>query len=96
MRFTEPTPEQVEAFKAWVSDLPQKVREVAEKFDIWTLYRLKTTGQRVFIQSFDETGDRVTLTIGVTGEFNLVTHSGQCLASNQKTWKSVMFRDQRW
>lgn len=74
MRYRKPTPEQVEAFKEWLATLPPKVKEIAEKFDVWTLYRMKSTGQRVFIQSFDETDDGVTLVVGVSGEFNLVTH----------------------
>jgi hypothetical protein len=45
------------------------VRAVAERFDIWTLYRLKSSGDRVMLQSFDGDG---TLTVAVSGKFNLV------------------------
>jgi hypothetical protein len=72
-RIAEPAATEEAAFKEWLRSRPENVRAVAEKFDPWTLYRLKTTGQRVGIVSFSEAKDgSVTLTVSVTGQFNLV------------------------
>lgn len=68
-RFMEPTQEQEEAWKDWLASLPDCVRVVAECFDPWSLYRMKSTGQRVAIASFFEDA---TLSVNVTGEFNIV------------------------
>lgn len=54
MRHTQPTSAQVQGWKEWVAERPPAVRVVAERFDPWTLYRLKTTGQRVYILSFSD------------------------------------------
>lgn len=72
MRFTEPTPEQVQNYRDWLETVPPRVKEVAEKFDIWSLYLMKSTKQKVFILAFDENEEGVTLTVKVSGEFNLV------------------------
>lgn len=74
MRHTEPTPEQIEGYREWVTQRPPAVRACAERLDPWTLYRLKTTGQRVYLVGFDvEQDGKVTCRIGVSGEFNMVT-----------------------
>jgi hypothetical protein len=48
-----PTDEQRAQFKEWVATRPPKVRAVAEQFDPWTVYRLRTTGQDVQVIGFD-------------------------------------------
>jgi hypothetical protein len=64
-RHCEPTPEQEKMWSDWVAERPDNVRAVAEKLNPWTLYRLKTTGQRVTIASFSEGEDEsVTVTMG--------------------------------
>jgi hypothetical protein len=82
----EPTPDAREAWRQWVAERPPVVREVAERFPPWTLYRLhdpegNPTKQRVYVLSFQEEhcgcGDcchrpHVTLTVAVDGRFNLV------------------------
>lgn len=74
MRYVEPTAEQLQGWKDWVADRPEEVRTVAERFDPWTLYRLKSSGHRVTVGAFDEEQDgKVTLRVNVTGEFNFVT-----------------------
>ncbi len=74
-RYTEPTVEQIHAWKTWVTERPAHIRTVIERFDPWTLYRMKSTGQRVTVQGFSGSeNDKVTLTVAVTGQFNLVTH----------------------
>lgn len=70
-RFYEPTPEQEAGWNEWVAGLPPSVRAVAERFDLWSLYMLKSSGHRVTVYSFSES-DPVTLTVNVTGEFNAV------------------------
>jgi hypothetical protein len=69
----DPTPEQRAAWDDWVASRPACVRRVAERFDPWSLYRLRTTGHRVTIYAFDEGEDgRVTLKVDVTSKFNRV------------------------
>ena len=73
MRFFNPTPEQEAEWIAWTKERPECIREVAARFSPWELYLLKTSGHRVFIGSFEEQADgTVTLTVNVTGDFNLV------------------------
>jgi hypothetical protein len=46
-RFCDPTPDEESGWNAWVAERPEKVRNVAERFDPWSLYRLKPNGERV-------------------------------------------------
>jgi hypothetical protein len=71
-RYTEPTPEQIVQWAIWTRDRPAHVRRVAERFDPWSLYLMKSTGHRVFVHGFDETEGGVTVRVVVSGEFNLV------------------------
>lgn len=77
-RHYEPTPEDVEGYQQWLAERPPEVRAVAERFNPWTLYCYKLTGQRVFFLGCDEVRRvgggpiEVTVRIGVTGQFNLV------------------------
>lgn len=76
MRVKQPTPEEEQGWKDWLAEPGREaIREVASRFDPWTLYRLKTTGQRVFIMSFSEPGEdgKVRCRVGVSGEYNLLT-----------------------
>jgi len=72
-RHTTPTDQQVTEWAAWAAERPQAIKDVIAKhrLDPWTLYRLKSTNQRVFVISLFESG---TVKVGVTGEYNLVTH----------------------
>lgn len=74
MRFMQPTEEQERGLADWVAERPPAVRAVAERFNPWTLYRMKSTGQRVTVVSFGEPdhGGAVTLKVLVSGEFNVV------------------------
>ncbi len=77
-QFTEPTSEQKAGWSQWIAERPDKVREVAERIDPWTLYRMKDTDQRVTLYSFGEQPDgSVTLTVDITGEFNLISFDQQ-------------------
>lgn len=72
-RLVDVSPEQEAAWRAWVAERPTKVRTIAERFDPWSLYMMKSTGQRVTVYSFgEEDNGRVTLTVNVTGQFNAV------------------------
>lgn len=74
-RLFEPTNEEAAAWTAWVAVRPDNVRRVVERFEPWSLYRMKSTGHRVTIHSFDEHLDgRVTLKVDVTGQFNRILH----------------------
>jgi hypothetical protein len=74
-RYKEPTPENEQAWREWVASRPEAIRVVAERYDPWTLYRLKTTNQRVFLQSFfdPDPDGKVLCRVAVSGEFNMVT-----------------------
>lgn len=76
VRFKNPTADEQQQWLDWVASRPESIREAATRFDLWTLYRLKSTGQRVYLTSFSEpdTGGKVMCRVEVTGEFNLLTH----------------------
>lgn len=67
----EPTPEQIAQWNEWVAERPPAIREVAAKFPPWGLYRLKSSGHRVTVYSF-QNSDPVTMTVLVLAEYNLV------------------------
>jgi hypothetical protein len=68
-----PTPEEEREYRDWIASKSEKVKAVAERFDPWSLYRMKSTGHRVILYSFDEQkGGEVTLTVTVSGDFNTV------------------------
>jgi hypothetical protein len=73
-RFTQPTKQQERGWRKWVKSRPPVVRAMAERFEPWSLYRMKSTGQRVTMCSFSEDG---TLTVAVTGQFNHVMFDRQ-------------------
>lgn len=66
-RWTEPTVEQEQGYLEWVASRPDVVRVIAERFDPWTLYRMKSTGSRVTLASFNEDG---TVRVDVSADFN--------------------------
>ena len=71
--YVEPTAEQEAGWAEWVASRPDNVRAVAERFNPWTLYRFKDSAQRCTLVSFGAHDDgSVTLTVNVTGQFNLV------------------------
>ncbi len=80
-RFYEPTPEQESEWKQWVSERPDDIREVAERFDPWSLYRLKSSGHRVTLYSISE-GSPVTVTVNVLKEFNEIMFERQVFGIN--------------
>lgn len=71
-RVFAPTPKEEKEYWDWVVSRPENVRRVAEKFDPWSLYRMKSTGHLVTLFSFNEAEDRVTVTVTVSGDYNLV------------------------
>ena len=82
-KITEPTDEQRQGWNDWVASRPECVRRIAEKFDPWTLYRMNDTEHRVTLHSFGEDEDgTVTLTVDVTGQFNLVNFERQVFGVN--------------
>ena len=77
-QFVKPTSEQKAGWSQWVAERPDNVRKIAERFDPWTLYRLKDTDKRVTLHSFGEQPDGgVTLTVNITSEFNLISFDRQ-------------------
>lgn len=78
-RYCQPTKEQAKGWAKWVKERPPVVRSIAERFDPWSLYLLKSTGQRVTLASISENH---TVTVNVLGEFNLVIHERQVFGIN--------------
>lgn len=76
MKFKQPTKQNLTAWKNWLAGRPQCIRDVVEKYklDPWTLYKLKSTNQRVTLLSISEPDKegKVTCRVNVSGEFNLV------------------------
>lgn len=70
----EPTEEQKKGWDTWVSERPEKVRNVILKHGLtpWKLYRLRS-GHRVTLYSIDEPKEgEPTVKVDVLGRFNLV------------------------
>ena len=65
------TPEEQEAaYAKWVAERPEHVRIVAEKFNPWTKYRIKQTGQTATVLAFSEHDDgSVTLRVHARNSF---------------------------
>ena len=61
--------EQKRLWSEWLETRPQIIRDMAERIKPNVLYRLKSSGHRVFPVSYNENG---TVTVAVTGEFNRV------------------------
>lgn len=70
-RYTEPTEEQLKSWKEWVESRPKSIRKLAERFDPWSLYKMKSTGHLVMVSAFHEDN---TLTVLVTADFNVILH----------------------
>lgn len=54
----------------WLSTRPQIIKDLVAKISPGRLYRLKSSGHRVFPYSYSEDG---TITVVVSGEFNKLT-----------------------
>ena len=67
--FIEYSEEQKEQFAKWVAARPPAIQEMIRKFPPYKLYMLKTTKNRVTINSYCEDGS---MTVDVTAEFNLL------------------------
>ncbi len=68
----ERTPEHLASWADFLNQRPPRVRAVAERLPPWNLYRMKSTGHRVTVFSFDqpEVGGEVTLTVIVLKRWN--------------------------
>jgi len=75
----KPTDEQRAGWASWVAEKPDGVRGVVADFPPWGLFRLKTTGQYVYVVAFDEIESVtpapgimvVRLQVAVTSEYNV-------------------------
>lgn len=57
------------SFNKWLKSRPKVIKEMATSWPPDRLYRMKSTGQRVFIVSYNE---QRTVCVGITGEYNLI------------------------
>ena len=69
MKFKEFTPEQQAEWEKWKNGRPKVMLDLAERFPPNILFRLKTTGQRVYPVSYNEDG---TLKVCVSAQFNAI------------------------
>jgi hypothetical protein len=73
-----PTDEQRREWDAWCAERPPGVREIAERCPPWKLFRLTTSGHRVYLRSIQEHDDGPpTVTVAVDEQFNAVMFSRQ-------------------
>lgn len=73
-RYVDPKLKQLEQWEAWKARQQPAVQAMAARFDPWSVYRLKTTGQRGVIAALEENDDGTwTFSLAITGQFNLVT-----------------------
>lgn len=73
MRHTDPTPEQVEGFRAWMASRPETIQRDCGHLDPWTIYEHRKTGQRVTLLSMSEPTEgkeHCTVRIAVPRELN--------------------------
>lgn len=63
------TAEQDRYHAEWLAERPQVIKDLVARVPPDRLYRLASTGHRVFLYSYSENG---TVTVAVTGQFNLV------------------------
>src|SRR5687767_7352121 len=68
-RWMQPSNEQLAGFANWYDERPQVIKDLIRELDMWTLYRLKETGHRCTIYSYNEDG---TVSVAITGQFNLI------------------------
>lgn len=69
----------VDGWNAWVSTRPAAVQDLCKRLPPDRLYLLKTSNRRVTLYSYSEDG---TVTVNVTGEYNMVTFSRQVFGIN--------------
>lgn len=69
----EPTPEQQKSWDDWKAAQPPHVQEMANRFDPWTLFRLKN-GPRVYVMGYDvdKETQAVSLIVDIDARFNCV------------------------
>lgn len=68
-----PSKEHLAEWAEFVANLPPYIRAVAERVNPFTLYRMKSTGQRVLVHSYQET-QPPTITVAILGQYNLQLH----------------------
>ena len=63
-----------EAWSEWIDSRPKIIQDICKKLPPNRLYRMKSTGQRVYIYSYSEDG---TVTVDITGQYNFITFDRQ-------------------
>jgi hypothetical protein len=76
-RIFQPTTEEEAAWKKKVASGPAIVRAVGERLDPWSLYRMKSTGDRVTLRGISVDG---TVHVDVTGDYTMSSSSAPFLA----------------
>lgn len=89
-RYVEPTLEQQAAWQEWMASRPAVVKAIAERFDPWSLYKLKPTRQRVTLAAINEDG---TLRVNVSAEFNFVLFARSVFGINPDDLESCELPD---
>lgn len=74
----EPSEDELKDWAEWLKE-HSVVREVAEKFPPWELFRLKSTGHRARVSAYFEDG---TVQVAITGEYNLIAFARNVFGIN--------------
>ena len=70
-RYREPSETEEQMWKGWVASRPPDVEAIASRFEPFSVYRMKSTGQVVVPIGFTEPHEGpVTLLVQLAGEFN--------------------------
>lgn len=75
----EPSEADLAEWAEFKNGLPDNLRLIAGRVNPWTLYRLRPTGQRVIVYSYQDDG---TVTVIVSGLYNLQLHDAQVFGIN--------------
>jgi hypothetical protein len=67
--FFELNDREQEIWAKWLEERPPQIRAMAKKYPPNVLFRMKSSGHRVYMVSYEEDG---TVTVAVTGKFNFV------------------------
>ena len=71
MNHIEPTEESLAAWEVWLAERPEAVREVARRLPPYKLFKMKSAGLYVTIDSYDEElSGKVSLKVYVNHRFN--------------------------
>lgn len=76
-RIHEPSKADENAWKKWLDSRSATVRAVAERFDPWSLYKMKSEHRCTIISFGEEKDGGISLRVLITGQFNRIMFDRQ-------------------